>query len=643
MRKLYFLLGLLLVIGLSRAGASSLGGAILYNPVWNTHYEFHLFLIKPCNGPAAADSLQLQSNVPGISSIWVYRSDTMHLNDRCLPGTVFNGGMNCQNGEGVTGIRYSSRPVDFTQVGSIPFFGFRFSYSECCRDSMDNINGTPNLYLVAHMLPFIQHGVSFTPLQLADATPLPVNLPEIFTYATQDTVLRSFQAIDFNGDAVQYDFRLPWSADSVAVVPASGFSQMNPFQGAIARQGRLIDLDRGLVSFAATPNGRQSINLILSSYRCGQRISVSQIEFPHFVNPVPASEAQNKAPLIRIHGGDQNGTLYVYPRDTMFAEITALDTAGGNIAPVSIYLPLLQTSLFSLPGVGCSTPPCLFSLGRAYNSSTYMFPQPIYNQNDTLGIGYTANGGVTAMLSAIVDCNQRILGSCLDTIQEFDLLMTARDGRCVVNNRREQPVRIRMMDLPLLSAPALRVEIQTPATLVWDAPIDSNLILPGTNQLTSLRIQRASFVAYEIYRKSLTDTSQSPFALVATITNFNQRSWVDSLGNASYYLKVISGCNEQPSNASPIVNSFATSINTERLSAIRVYPNPSRGQLMVEHNEKLLEISAFDVQGRLLKRFERHSLSEKTELDLRGYSGIVLLQLQLEGQFQMRKILIQPE
>lgn len=567
----------------------------------------------------------------------------MYLNDMCLPGSVFSGGMNCQNGEGVAGIRYSSRPVDFTAVGPTPNTGYRFSYSECCRDTMDNINGTPDLYLVARMFPFSQTGVRQTPLQLADATPLPVNLPEIYVYISSDTVLRSMQALDFNGDAVEYDFRLPWSADSVAVTPAAGFSQNNPFSGAVAQQGRLIDVDRGLVKFATLTSGRQSLNLILTSYRCGQRISVTQIEFPRFVEPVPASELSNTAPVTSVAGGDQNGTLYIYPRDTMQAEITAIDTAGGNTAPVSIYLPLLQTSLFSLPGAGCASPPCLFSLGRAYNSGSYMLPQPIYNQTDTLGIGYTAAGGVTAMLSAIVDCNQRILGSCQDTIQSFDLLMTARDGRCLVNNRVEQPVKIQMMELPHLPTPAVRVDFQNPVTLVWDAPIDSALVLPGVNQAASLRIQKASFVAYELYRKSLTDTSQTPFSLVATLTNFNQRNWVDSIGNASYYLRVISGCDERRGAASPVVNSFATSVANQKLANIRIYPNPSHGWVHLEHNENQLEISAYDVQGRLLKQFEPLLQSASVLLDLSEFSGIVLLHLQSADQHRMHKLVLQPK
>ncbi|GEM_PF-6345211 len=640
---LWIMLVSLLYTGLESKAGSTLGGAILYNPVWNTHYEFHLFLIRDCSGPSAPDSLVLQTSVPGIPAIWVYRVDTMHLNDLCLPGGGSLPAMNCQNGDGVVGLRYSSRPVDFTQAGLIPLTGFKFSYTECCRAGMDNINGTPDLYLVARMYPFFSNGGSSTPLQNADATPLPVNLPEIYSYVSTDTLLRSFQAIDFNGDDVHYDFILPWMADSVAVSPASGYSQANPFSGALLQQGDLIEEDRGLVKFSRATTGRQSLNLVFKTYRCGQMIAVTQLEFPQFVNPLPTGVARNTAPVISIQGGDQQGTLYLYPRDTMIAEITAMDTTAGNQTTVSIYLPLLQTSLFSLPGIGCNAPPCLFSVGRAYNSATFMLPQPILNQSDTLGIGYTASGGVTAVLSAVVDCNQRILGSCLDTIHEIDLLMTARDGRCEVNNRVEQPVRIRMMELPHLPTPNAWISQQNPATLVWGAPLDSFLVLPGISTLTaSLRIQRSSFVAYEVYRKSLADTSSSPFTRVAILTDFNQRSWVDSTGNASYYIRVVSGCDQYISNPSPVVVSFATALPSADLSDIRLYPNPSDGLVSLENGAAAVEVRALDLQGRELYKFCKVAAFETKELDLQAYPGVVLLELKSGNAVQYKRLVVIP-
>lgn len=642
MRK--WILGLIVVLsafGQNLKASHTSGGMITYEYVGSNQYRFHLYFIRSCMGTVAANSVVLSTTVPGMPNLTLNKSDTIVVRDDCGSPFGSTATLNCANGQGFEIFRYSSSAIDFSNVPAPPLAGYHFSFSLCCREASSNLLGSPNFYLQTTMHRFEEQGVPQTPAQVQDNSPIPYGWPELASYIGPDTLLRQVAAIDKDGDALRYHLVEPltdFQTNAQYKLPQYSLAGL-PFTGAIRYNGMFLDSLNASYLTKVDAFTSDHIAVLVKSYRCGQLISSTNFEINRKVI-VPASTASgDNPPQLSGFGVASNGELYLYPTDTLRAGITVIDTQSAYPNSIRAYFPAAISLSGIQPTLNCSSPPCFQFFASTATNPLPQLPQLILNGGDTLGYGFTAENGIYANLTAYVGCNQFITTDCGDTVRHFNLPMIISDGRCAVNNRIELPLRLVQMPLPHLITPQLQLLGDNTGQLIWESPLDSSLNLPGlTTVSASLRVQTSAFKKYNIYRSSLSNPGN--YSLVATITDINQRSWIDPMGNAMYYLRVVSGCDEFESPPSNIVSSFASTMREEILADIKVYPNPTSGLIQVKNGDVKVGLRLLDVQGRELQNLGELGENDSNTYDISSTAGVVLLELKTIDTISYRRLVI---
>lgn len=88
------------------------------------------------------------------------------------------------------------------------------------------------------------------------------------------------------------------------------------------------------------------------------------------------------------------------------------------------------------------------------------------------------------------------------------------------------------------------------------------------------------------------------------------------------------------------VNYFLTSVGIEENRSqndIQVYPNPSEGYVIIENNEKIEEISIFDLTGRLILKRHPHLNKDFIELNV---PGCYFITLKSDGKSSTKKVIV---
>lgn len=643
MLKLISLLTLIVLLGSvdNQVKASqAAGGIINYKYVGSNQYVFEVYFARWCTGVTANPTFPLATNVPGIPTIITYRMDTIITMDDC-GNPLSLSSLGCMSGQKIELFLYRSIPIDFSNVPAPPDSGYYFRVSLCCRPPSNNLVGQPNFFIQSVMYPYYVQGVAQLPIQLEDNSPLPMSWPELLTYTSNDTVTRQIVTIDPDGDEVRYHLVAPAiTRTSGAPFQGPNYNLNNqPSTGAIRVNGSFIDSTTGAYVTSRSTISTDFIAVKASSYRCGQLISSSIFEISRIIAATPAAAIGDNPPQLSGYGVDQSGILYLYPQDTLLAALAVVDSQAGFPNSIRAYLPATIGLGVWQPSSNCSSPPCLVITGNSTTNPTPQLPQVIYTGGDTLGYGFQSENDMGIQLLAYVDCGQYVTDRCLDTIRNFNVPLIIRDGRCAANNRIDLPLRLVQMELPQLNTPEIRLFSDNSGQLVWESPLDSNLFLPGlTTTAASLRIQAKAFRRYEIFRRPL--NGPNTFSLAATITDINQRSWIDPMGNASYTLRVISGCDEFASPPSPIITSFATATESSDLPALNVYPNPTTAEVTVQNGEEAVELRLLDLQGRQLVDFGKLGQAARLSLDLSAYPGVVLLEIKSHTTISYRRIIV---
>lgn len=639
-----WIIGLLLLMGhvIPLKATHASGGIITYEYTGSSHYRFHLFFIRSCSGVTMGNTVGISTTVPGIASISLIRNDTLSVRDAC--GTAFGSTstLDCALGQGFEIYRYSSSPIDFSNVAAPPVDGYHFGFTMCCRDYSANLmTGTPNFYIQTTMHRVLEQGVPLTPAQMQDNSPIPFGWSELVKYVSNDTLLRQMAALDLDGDALRYELVAPLTAfqtNAQFKLPNYSLTGM-PFTGAIRHNGVFLDSMSATFLTTNTSTTNDFITVLVKSYRCGQLISSAYYEINSVVQALPPSVAGDNPPQLSGFGVAANGEMYLYPKDTLRAGITVVDTQSGYPNAVRAYFPAAISLSGLQPTLNCSSPPCLQLTATTAANPLPQLPQLILNDGDTLGYGFIAENGLNASLMAYVGCNQFVTTDCGDTVRHFNLPLVVTDSRCAVNNRIELPLRLVQMPLPHLNTPQLQLLGDNTGQLIWESPLDSSLNLPGlTTVSASLRVQAAAFSKYNIYRSSLSNPGN--FSLVASITDINQRSWLDPMGNATYYIRVVSGCDEFESPPSNVVASFASAVSDQKLSEIKVFPNPTSALIQVSNGSANVALRLLDIQGREIQKLGEIGENENRSIDLSSYSGVVLMELKTAASISYRRLVI---
>ena len=83
------------------------------------------------------------------------------------------------------------------------------------------------------------------------------------------------------------------------------------------------------------------------------------------------------------------------------------------------------------------------------------------------------------------------------------------------------------------------------------------------------------------------------------------------------------------------VDQFASMIIEENESTIKIYPNPSKGTVRIEGDEKLKKILLRNILGEMIQEFN------KTELDISSYpNGIYFIEVVTENGSFTKKLLL---
>lgn len=399
MKKLILSLSLIILFPAKDFASHLLGGEISWQCMGTGEYIFKLKLYRDCSGISlsATDSLAVNGH-PTLCGIQL---TTLSITDLSPAGC----GYNCTGGDprSVEEIIYTSAPIIVD--GIPPATGWIFSYSNCCRNSLDNLSGSSG-----GVLGFSVKSIMY-PYQNQNTNPCFDSSPEFIEPPHSSTIGYSYNyipfAIDAEGDSVQYTFT------SASDAPSSNCT--SPFFAPTLNFSAPYNVSNqlpGIVNFNASTGSLEINNTStignfatcskVTSYKCGIKVAeiFRDVNF-RFEASIPINSGGiNTPPNLTPPFIDLGTGLQTSFADTVFAGDTVLfnlqlsdyeiNTSGNPFQNVTINLIGTQVGANGTNSAVCNTPPCLTATGGFPTTAPVAVNKNCtwLTTNDHLGLNY---------------------------------------------------------------------------------------------------------------------------------------------------------------------------------------------------------------------------------------------------------------
>lgn len=503
-----------------------MGGEITWDCLSSGKFVFRVKLYRECQSTVVPGLTLTVSvtNHPTVNSMQLERKSRMDISPTCNANYT---GISCTNPQAgaVEEHVYESQPI--TLAGTPPDQGWIFTYQNCCRNPIDNLDLVPNttgFTLRAVMYAFEGRDMS----TCYDSSPKFLESPKTiicignpFTY--------NHNAVDAELDSLSYSWAEPLKDYTGVFNPPSnpgaipfkpGFSYDSPLPGTSLDPRNVpavMNPYTGEISYTSYTAGNFITAIKISGYKCGELVAEVYRELQVVLLGTCGS---NAPPAITAPFQDANGQFTQFADTVMAGTLVTFSltsTDNGTLpdgSPQQITLEATGIPFganYTSTTTGCADPPC----------ATLTPPPPA-----------SAQGSLTTNFSWQTNCNHISYNTnCNTSSNTYTLVFKAQDDFCPAPAIKVITVSITVLARPVMNSPVLhclQVEPNGNATLTWTKPVDL-----GT------------FNSYHIY--SSTDPN-GPFSVVDSIFDYNQTTYTDDgagahLGPVYYYIRSRSGCN----------------------------------------------------------------------------------------------------
>jgi hypothetical protein len=609
LRKITLLL-LLFSSSINLQASHLVGGDITWECAGNGQYIFQLTLYRDCNGASLPTGSQWITG-PAGSIICAF--------DPSSSGIIANypNSANCLLEKGV----YRSAPISL--LGTPNPNGFEFSWTTCCRPSLENSNASI-IHLRSKMYPYSAPGNSSpnTINTCYDSSPKFLN--DLAFIQFNGKFNYNLQAVDPDQDSISISFARPWSTSSSPISFNGGYSFSAPFPDSSenALNGpNTIDPWSGILSLESynASAGFYANCVVVRSYRNGQLIAEVYRELPLYIDQSSTGLANNP-PQLEIDTA-------VYTKVRRFGNTYRLTAMNND----SIDL-LIKVSDLNVNNNGSFQNFCLTANGTKINPNNLLA--------DTNCIG----GGPCATIDTLASG-----GYCGNVMESFRFKWLAQCSLLSQGLQGRTSYLFHIMATDDDSAASKSGNLTLIVDLFPSQTNAPNFSISGGNtngdidfSWTKNNAQADSpFGKYQIYGNAGAGT---PFLLLDTITDLPTTTLSLNGLNfpAEFYMNKITGSCRATSNNSDTISSIILSESELSSSKLSLYPQPAKDFLILESTESSQNMESaelYDLRGKRIQQFDLDPNARQQKLMLKHAAGMYILDIKV-GDEQVRKRIV---
>lgn len=609
LRKITLLL-LLFSSSINLQASHLVGGDITWECAGNGQYIFQLTLYRDCNGSSLPTGSQWITG-PAGSIICAF--------DPSSSGIIANypNSANCLLEKGV----YRSAPISL--LGTPNPNGFEFSWTTCCRPSLENSNASI-IHLRSKMYPYSAPGNSSpnTINTCYDSSPKFLN--DLAFIQFNGKFNYNLQAVDPDQDSISISFARPWSTSSSPISFNGGYSFSAPFPDSSenALNGpNTIDPWSGILSLESynASAGFYANCVVVRSYRNGQLIAEVYRELPLYIDHSSTGLANNP-PQLEIDTA-------VYTKVRRFGNTYRLTAMNND----SIDL-LIKVSDLDVNNNGSFQNFCLTANGTKINPNNLLA--------DTNCIG----GGPCATIDTLASG-----GYCGNVMESFRFKWLAQCSLLSQGLQGRTSYLFHIMATDDDSAASKSGNLTLIVDLFPSQTNAPNFSISGGNtngdidfSWTKNNAQADSpFGKYQIYGNAGAGT---PFLLLDTITDLSTTTLSLNGLNfpAEFYMNKITGSCRATSNNSDTISSIILSESELSSSKLSLYPQPAKDFLILESTESSQNMESaelYDLRGNRIQQFDLDPNARQQKLMLKHAAGMYILDIKV-GDEQVRKRIV---
>lgn len=536
-----------------------MGGEISWECQGNGQYIFQLVIYRDCNGQDITDPLQMIEvwGHPTVTEIQCALAFSEDLSPSCTEVTGGPIELSCGNGSsggnGAGAIErfvYRSQPI--TLSGIPPAEGWAFTHDSFSRNyDLDNIASPSTTGITIWARMFGYNNQSGDPCY--DSSPAFGQNPLSITCVGTDFTIEQ-NIYDADGDSLVFEWGVPLDhfltgsfnppTNPVPVSYNAGYAFNNPTPDQSFNPSNVpatLDPATGIMNFTSFTVGNFAVNVLITAYRNGVKISETSREVQLIVINCP--NYNNNAPVITPpFNGNTSFETTVNAGDLVNFNFISSDLEllqdGSNQSNILTPSGNQFGTNFTDPNSGCNEPPC------ATLSS---------------GVPIVGTQGVNTTFNWQTDCNHVLNSDGTPALsKDYTFVFKVSDDYCSIPLTSFATVKITVLGEQAMDAcelNCLQVDQNGDVVINWSQPADPT----------------GSFVQYEVH--SIQD------GLLGTITDYNTLSYTHvgagaDLNSKDYFVTTVSGCNG------------TVKANSDTLKTIYLdLTNPANGTAILEWNQ----------------------------------------------------------
>lgn len=322
-------IGLLLIIlltSLSSQASHLYGGEIWWDCLPNGQYVFYGRIYRDCTGiNFNATTITLNSNSPA-GNIQCFLQPGYPIDvSPSLSNCTGTNDINCNNPTDGSMEEYLFKSNPLTLNGVPPASGWHFSWSNCNRPAMTNLNGFPCYFLRAYMFPYNDGTGNRNANPCFDNSPEFLEAPKVATCTGYPFSYNNF-AFDSELDSLYFDWAQPLdNGFNQPVNFTAPYTFTNPVPGIVN-----FAQDAGQVDISTTLTGKYATCMRVTAYKFGQKVAEVFRDIPIIL--LPCAGSTNDPPTLNVINDPLPApqlTPVIQNGDTAFYEMTVI--AGDSI------------------------------------------------------------------------------------------------------------------------------------------------------------------------------------------------------------------------------------------------------------------------------------------------------------------------